>query len=436
MIHHKRFALTLLAAITLFAPTSFAVIAVKLPVSQIYDGARTVIVGSVTKINPETGAVEATATALRGNINGGVVRFKLEKLPAILSKLKEGSPVVLLTGEKPENFALHLADTWLLPEPTPNPQLFAVRNEKDLKQSYPGTTAALAKIVQARAADKYDMLDKVTDESSKAMFHGGTKDLGKFDAPGVTAFQTIKALRGNRKSLVALSPDGLKFFSATAQGITSARASLPAIPTTDLIAISVADLNGNGAPVILALKKTGELMLFETPGSPTPTKTIPLWKDNTTASAAAFGNFGEDDKTCAIVIKDDNIYRYALDGQSDPADFLRLTGERVTSYRKDTPKWLTGATAAPLDINNDGKTDLLINTPSGPMLLINRGYGAFFIDPEISKVLTTPTNTPLLTDKSRWTAIDIDGDGLDDLLIVSDTGAATAIINAKAEKKD
>ena len=70
------------------------------------------------------------------------------------------------------------------------------------------------------------------------------------------------------------------------------------------------------------------------------------------------------------------------------------------------------------------------------MLLINRGFGAFFIDTDLAKVLKTPAGAPLLTDKTLWTAADLDGDGLDDLVIVSpETGAVTAVMNPKPEKK-
>jgi len=411
---------------------AMAVIAVKLPVSQMYDGARTVVVGNVTKLNAENGAVTASAKALKGT-TGDLIRFKLEGFPDVVAKLKEGSPVVLLTGTHPEDFALHLGDTWFLPE-AKGEGLYLVKQVRDLKQSYPGTTAALMKIAEDRAADKYDMLDQVTEQDGKAMLHGGVKDLGKFDTAGITSLQTIKAIRGNRKSLVAIGKDGLKFFSASDKGIAPARASLPAIGVADVIAIAVVDLTGTGTPVVAALKKTGELNLYETPASTIPPKTMQLWKDGSTASAAAFGNFGENDKPCVIVVKDENIERYSLDGSSEPADFLRMTGERVSTYHKDKPKWLSGATASAIDINGDGKIDLLINTPVGPIVLINRGYGAFFIDQDVAKILRTDSGAPLIGEKSLWTAIDVDGDGLDDLLIVNEGGAASAVMNSKPAK--
>jgi hypothetical protein len=274
---------------------------------------------------------------------------------------------------------------WLLPEPTANPQLFAVHSERDLKQSYPGTTAALIKIVESKAANKYDMLDKVSPD----MFKGDLKQLGSIP-PGGTALATIKPAGAKNQTIVLTTPAGPKFFTADPTELK------PAQPVTD-----------------------------DRPKSPV-----------SDAIATVFGNFGEEsDKLYAIVIKDDSITRYALDGSSPPADFLRLTGERVSNYHKDNPKWLAGATAAALDCNGDGRTDVLINTPSGPLLLINRGFGAFFINADLGKVLKTADDKPLLDGKSLWTAADIDGDGLDDLLIVSPTGAVSAVMNPKPEKK-
>jgi hypothetical protein len=395
-------------------------IAVKLPVSDMYAGARNVIIGQVVKVNAETGAIEASAEGLRGTLASDIVRFKLEGLPTILADVKPGVPFVLLTGRDPKNFALHLADTWLIPEPTPTPQLFAVRKEKDLKQSYPGTTAALIKIVESKAANKYDMLDKISEETAQSLFRGPAKPFGQIDVSGTTALIALRGA-GKTQSILARNAHESRAFIIAADGLKPGETPTPS-PQQSTAALIAADADGH------TLTQHGELMFQSRP--------LKLWSDGSTASAAAFGNFGEEpDKLYAIVIKDDNIYRYPLDGQGQPADFVRLTGERVSNYHKENPKWLAGATAAALDCNGDGRMDLLINTPSGPLLLINRGFGAFFIDADLGKVLKTASGAPLLDGKSLWTAADVDGDGLDDLLIVSPTGAVTAVMNPKPEKK-
>jgi hypothetical protein len=201
---------------------------------------------------------------------------------------------------------------------------------------------------------------------------------------------------------------------------------LPADATEGLIAL--AEVNAG----FVALKKSGEVLTYEK--GVTGPKSSKLWADGSVAVAGAIGNFGEDERMYAIVVKEDNIWRYPLDGVGEAADFLRLTGERVSTYHKDNPKWLAGATAAPLDVNGDGRTDVLINTPAGPLMLINRGFGAFFINADLHKVLVGASG-PLIGEKSMWTATDLDRDGLDDLLIVSEAGAVTAVMNPKVEEK-
>src|SRR3954468_1325179 len=88
-----------------------AVIAVKLPVADMYSGARNVIIGQIVKVNTETGAIEASGKALKGNLSGDTFRFKVEGLPKILENAKPGSPFLLLTGRRAQDFALHTADT-------------------------------------------------------------------------------------------------------------------------------------------------------------------------------------------------------------------------------------------------------------------------------------------------------------------------------------
>jgi hypothetical protein len=334
---------------------------------------------------------------------------------------------VLLTGRQAANFALHMGDTWLLPEATDKPDLFGVAQEKDLRQSYPGTTTALIRIVEAKGAGNYDMLDTVTDASSKAMLRGGTKEFGKIENAGeIRMLYAFHALPGDPLSLTgAVFANGDK----TRRYDVGRNNSLVADTKGAMSEQGTADAIGFGHPEkekFVILKKDGTLTIDGQPGG---TK---LWSDGSTASAAAFGNFGEDDRQYAIVIKDDNVYRYPLDGKGDAADFLRMTGERVSTYHREDPKWLAGATASALDVNGDGKVDLLIHTKAGAMMLINRGYGAFFIDADIDKALKSADGKPLIGEKTPWTALDVNEDGLDDLIVLSpETGAVTAVMNAK-----
>ena len=63
--------------------------------------------------------------------------------------------------------------------------------------------------------------------------------------------------------------------------------------------------------------------------------------------------------------------------------------------------------------------------------LINRGYGCFFINADIGKILVDPAGKPILGDKTAWAAADVDGDGFDDLIFLTPEGQLRALLNPK-----
>jgi hypothetical protein len=317
-----------------------AVVKAPHPPSSFYDKSVAVIVGKITQVDAGTGRAKASIQTAKGAAPGDFIALQIQDLPRLQSALKPDAPLVLFVGQRAGASALHIADGWYFPQPAGGKTSFIVAKDlaANLRQSYPGTTSALVKIVEELQANngKYSMLD----EAHTNMFKGGTKDLGKADS--------------------------------------------------------------------LKLPKP--------------------------AGPIALGNFGENPKAAfAIIVREDGIFRHPLDSEGAPtatpdADFTRLTGEAITSYHRDKPRWLTGATAAALDCNGDGRTDLLINSSAGPMLLINRGFGCFFVNPDLGKTLgnSLPAN-------AKWTAMDVDNDKHDDLVVISDDGKATAVLNPPAK---
>jgi hypothetical protein len=310
------------------------------PPSSFYDKAVAVIVGKVTRIDAAGGRVDVSVRAIKGAAPGESIALKVQNLPDLLAAIKPDAPVVLFIGQRAGGSAIHVGDGWYFPQAAGAGKTnFIVAKDlaANLRQSYPGGTSALVKIVEELKAGngKYSMLD----EAQTNMFKGGTKDLGK--------------------------AGGLK---------------LPKL-----------------------------------------------------AGAVVMGNFGENPKAAfAIIVREGGIFRHTLDAVGAPAaapeaDFTRLTGEAITSYHRDKPGWLGGATAAALDCNGDGRTDVLINSSAGPMLLINRGFGCFFVNPDLGKTLGTA-----LPPTAKWTAMDVNADRHDDLVEVSDDGKATAILNPPA----
>src|SRR5688572_15799409 len=180
---------TRLAAATLFAllwaRPALAVIAAKTPPSSMFNESRAVVLGRITKVSPDTGVVEVSAVALSGESPADTIKIKIDNLPDALNSAKEGRPIVLFLGKRAASSALHLGDRWYLPEPGGKGS-FVVRKhrEADLRQSYPGTTTALAALVRELKANggKSSMLDKAAPD----LFKGGTKsvDTGTVKLPG------------------------------------------------------------------------------------------------------------------------------------------------------------------------------------------------------------------------------------------------------------
>src|SRR5688500_8109969 len=169
---------TRLAAVTLFAllwaRPALAVIAAKTPPSSMFNESRAVVLGRITKVSPDTGVVEASATALSGESPADTIKIKIDNLPETLKAAKEGRPIILFLGKRAASSALHLADRWYLPEPGGRGS-FVVRQDRAAarRQSSPGTTTGLASLVQELKANKgkYSMLDK----ASPNLFKGGAK---------------------------------------------------------------------------------------------------------------------------------------------------------------------------------------------------------------------------------------------------------------------
>lgn len=404
MRHMMRISLLLLMGLTLSVR---GLVKAPTPVASFFATAQTVVIGKVTAVT-DSGNVTATARTLKGEAIGETLRLRMEAFPAVTRNLKEGSPVVLLVARK--TAALNIDDQWLFPEAVGGARNFYAAKTAlgdALRQSYPGTTSALVKAVEELAANggKYSMCDEVSPD----MFKGGVKSVGKMEAGG-----GLLTVRVGKNQVVLAGGKGYVVEGGTIKSASDA-------PVAPAEALAFATVDGKS----MALSKSGEVSIDGKVGKA-------LWSVGS-ANAAAIGNFGEDGAVAAIVVTEDQITRYALDGSQPPADFVRLTGEKVSTYHRDNPKWLAGASAAALDCNGDGRMDVLISTPAGPMLLINRGFGCFFINPDLGKVLKSSSGEAI-PGNNAWTGVDVDGDGNDDLLFVEPSGAASAVLNPKPAK--
>jgi len=364
--------------------------------------------------------------------------------------------VVVLVGRA--NASIHVADRWLLAEPlaiAQGPAWRTTQESADLRLSFPGRTSALVRIVGEIKDRKSPLLDIVENK----VFRGGTKEVGKLKVNRPT-FMLAADLAGNgRAHLLVGTPDGVRLFADAADvtdlwGLNGAKGACAA----------VGDVNGDGKPDLVigktlwinqggkfaaavpldlpdesgllaiaivgrgdiaALCKDGRLIVLGNSGS--RKASARLWNDAADSPiSACFGDFGDDGASHVMVLRTTGVTRYSLDPQSGPpADFQRLTGERMDLYRGSLPNGLKNACATSIDIDGNGRPDYLILAHGGGLLLVNRGYGAYRVVADISASLKLPFPPPI----TCWTAARQRADKFEDLLVLSPDGSLYTVEN-------
>jgi hypothetical protein len=141
-------------------------------------------------------------------------------------------------------------------------------------------------------------------------------------------------------------------------------------------------VTGDKRPDVAVLLKTGQLVTLTHPGSPHktwPRSSRSLWEDPEAPGAAAFStHWGDNGELHVLVVRQKSIVRYAVGPSGGaPADFSRLTGVPLTSYKGLGGKPLEVIMATPLDYDGDGRMDFVVVTKGGGITLVNRGFGAF-----------------------------------------------------------
>ncbi len=467
----------------LCAPNAWAVIRVDAPITQIYDIAKVVLVGKIVRVDPEKKLVEVEIVRVpRGNFAGGRIQIQLAGVGDYVRQIEIDQPVLIFNGVK--GALVHLADNFLSAQPLDGgePPTLTVNKVNPIQWSFPGRTVALVRLVDEIASGHPTLLNFI----EHVVWGGGIRQWGKVlpNADYVTALDLngdgkAEVLIGNGKSTQLLINTGQGFEEETRRwGLQNAHGkwaafgdvngdkrpdlligtrlwlnkgdhfapgrTLPFRDEANVITVSLIDCTGDGRPDAAFLMKDGDFQVFENPGDDRAEwavlPTQHLWNGGEEATAATLSNdWGDTGKPHAIVARLSGLTRYALgpDG-GPPAGLDRLIGDPLQTYtdRKEGVRWDVFA-VVPLDINGDGREDMIAILDKGGPTLVNRSFGAFFLNPLPADAIQALGGKDVpwkLTAGTRFGAGDIHGDKFDDLLIVTEEGSLFELDNTPYER--
>jgi hypothetical protein len=456
-----------------------AVVKVELPVATRYKFSRSVVIGQVTGVNPGMGVVEVTTSQ---NLKGEAApkfRIQILKPQELIKSVAVGQPVVVFSKE---TASIQIADTWLSAELFPGkepPVWRATQEDLQAKPSFPGTTAALVRVLQEMKAGKSTLLDAFEGK----LFTGGAKEIAKLDVAKPTFLLSVDVNGDGKPGLIVGSAQGVKLFLATADTYTDATAKWGLAGAAGSSA-SAGDVNGNGkssllidktlylndgqkftaapqafaidgsAPVMASalakitggnhadaalLLSDGRLLVFKN-GSPLGawTKEVDrkLIASGAAPQAAVFGDFAGDGRLAVMVAQDNSLMRFVVKGDTPPADFGRLTGDALEKI-KALAGGLKNAVLTGIDVNGDHRPDLLLTCDGASVVLINRGFGMYLVDAEAAREFNAAGGNglpfPLNAIRARC-AVNSNPDRPEDLLVLSDDGRLFLVGNPSNKK--
>jgi hypothetical protein len=278
------------------------------------------------------------------------------------------------------------------------------------------------------------------------------------------AFFTADLNGDGTPELIISTPHGPRIFTKSGETYEDTTAKWP-LPSSGQV-LAVGDLNGDGKADLLidgtpyinegsSFKAAAPLDLQSTPSAAMTIEdgkiisvsyggllsvggdTRHLWPESQSPRAVVIGPFDAGNKPAVIVAFENSLTRYSLDGTR--SDFPRLTGEPLSTYLKDSGgEFKPDMKLVPLDANGDGRRDLLVISERASFLLINRGFGAYFISQGAAQNALGQGDKPFpyasSATSSHWAAIDTRNDHHDDLLILTPDGALYRLGNPPPTK--
>jgi hypothetical protein len=420
-------------------PSAQALIKIDCSVSRMTAEARTVRSATIVSVDTTTGMVEASP---RDTFKGGdaPARLRLQIVaPAdVIQRVAVDQPVVIFARETEGTgvAVVHLADTWLLAQGVPDvtPPTLRVVQEYGAAHAFPGRTAALVRLLAAQKAGLSPLADKL----DPACLAGTVREIANLGVKP-TFLETADLNGDKRVDLLVGTTDGVRLFLATAPGgyadatvswgLLGVRAEHAAVgdvngdgqpdlllgtnlwlrqdarfmraepaldlpPEAEWLAAAVADVTGDKRADIVILQKSGEWVVLQNPGAagkPWTRTARKLWEGGVATAARFSPDWGEAGQLQVMVVCSNGITCHAATAAGGPGlSFFQLTGTAWPPTLSVEAQPAGAVQCVALDCDGNGKLDLVLLAPGGGLTLLNRGFGAYWVDKTIHARLRPP----------------------------------------------
>lgn len=420
-------------------PSAQALIKIDCTVARMVADARTVRSATIVSVDAATGLVEASPS---DTFKGGAAPARLRLLivgPAdMIRRVAPDQRVVIFARETEGRGAavVHLADTWLLAQGVPDatPPTLRVVQEYGAATAFPGRTAALVRLLAAMKAG----LSPLADTCDPACLSGTVREIASLGVQA-TFLETADLNADRRVDLLVGTADGVRLFLAMGQGgyadataswgLLGARAEHAAIgdvngdgqpdlllgtnlwlrqgarfvragtalelpPESEWLAAAVTDAAGDERAGIVVLRKTGELVVLQSRGAtgkPWTRTARKLWEGGAAAAARFSRDWGEAGQLHAMVVTSNGISCHAATAAGEPGlSFSQLTGTAWPPALRVDAQPAGAVQCVALDCDGNGRLDLMLLAPVGGLTLLNRGFGAYWVDNAIHARLRPP----------------------------------------------
>ncbi len=460
----KRGILILSCVALLMSDGAKGLVCVELPFRRVYATRRKVVVCSVEGVRDGIVELSKGETFRDDGVTAGATRVdfsRVAKPPALNGDVKGAAVVLMLGNSRSGRLGLvHFRDAWWRAENSGDGDgEWSVTGRYYMKGTFPGRTTALVRLVRDMKAGKAEFPDRI----DRNYLGGPVEEIGRIpNAAGATLhFLEIDGKSG--LELVVGGELGVYRFGGGRETNTTAEVGLGRVTaycfasgdmdgdgTCDLLAdrrlyrnvggrfelvrefsllgepktALFMDVNCDGAKEVVVVTDGGDVVAF----SCTDGKRVPFALPRMAMAGKAAVLCPSDGGKAGLVTVGPHGMTWLSPGQPTN-DFERMVGVNLNRYYTRYREGFVRPRVVPLDVNGDGRRDLIGASGKHAFLLVSRGYGCYFFVYNLEGLIRRNTGRDDFNLQGSFCAADLEGDRFHDLVVLTPRGQLLVLHN-------